>query len=151
MDFINQPTESALKDWRSGSTIAERLCATLLHSEGFLRVEPQCPLGGPDGLKDILLTLNGWRYVAAVYFPSTNKEFKDIRKKFTDDIVGVATNSADGIAFLTNQRLTPSEKYELESLADASSIKPLIYDMESIRTILDSPRGYGMRLEFILF
>jgi fido (protein-threonine AMPylation protein) len=149
MDFITQPTESALKDWRFGSPQAERLCATLLHSEGFNRIEPQCPLGGPDGLKDVLFILNGWRYVAAVYFPTTEKQFKDVRTKFESDLKGVAQNSADGIAFLTNQRLTPSEKEELEALAEASSAKPLIYHIEGIRTILDSPRGYGMRLEFL--
>lgn len=149
MDFIAQPTESALKDWRFGSPQAERLCASLLHSEGFLRVDPQCPLGGPDGLKDVLLTLNGWVYVAAVYFPPLEKGFDEIKKKFEDDLVGVSKNSADGIAFLTNQRITPSEREELEALADKSAAKPLIYHLEGMRSILDSPRGYGMRLEYL--
>ena len=45
-------TESALRDWRYGQTQAERLAAALLHLEGFEAVDPQHPLGGPDGLKD---------------------------------------------------------------------------------------------------
>lgn len=90
MDFITQPTESALKDWRFGSPQAERLCSTLLHSEGFNRIEPQSPLGGPDGLKDVLFNLNGWRYVAAVYFPPTEKQFSDVKAKFSGDLAGVS-------------------------------------------------------------
>lgn len=149
MSFVEQPTETALKEWRYGPVQAERMVATLLHSEGFLRVDPQSPLGGPDGTKDVLFTLNGWKYVAAVYFPTTAKEFKEIKEKFLSDLEGVEKNDADGIAFWTNQRLTPSEREELEALADASSAKPLIYHSEGIRSILDSPRGYGMRLEYL--
>jgi hypothetical protein len=100
-------------------------------------------------LKDVLFNLNGWRYVAAVYFPTTQKQFSDVKAKFLGDLPGVVKNSADGMAFLTNQRLTPSEREELEELAKASSAKPLIYHIEGIRTILDSPRGYGTRLEFL--
>lgn len=149
MDFIDQPTETALKAWRFGNTQAERLCATLLHSEGFKRVDPQCPLGGPDGLKDVLFELNGWRYVAACYFPTTNKDFKAVREKFEGDFKGVAINSARGIAFFTNQHLTPAERTSLEDIAKVASASARIYHIEAIRTILDSPRGYGMRLEYL--
>lgn len=149
MDFIDQPTETALKAWRFGNTQAERLCATLLHSEGFKRVDPQCPLGGPDGLKDVLFELNGWRYVAACYFPTTEKDFKDVQKKFEGDFKGVALNSARGIAFFTNQHLTPAEKKVLENIAKGASASARIYHVEALRAILDSPRGYGMRLEYL--
>lgn len=149
MEFTNQPTEIALKAWRFGSTQSERLCATLLHSEGFKRVDPQCPLGGPDGIKDILFDLNGWQYVAACFFPPTEKVFKDVKEKFEDDFKGVAKNSAKGIAFFTNQHLTPSERNSLEKIAKDSSSTSRIYHVEAIRTILDSPRGYGMRLEYL--
>lgn len=149
MDFVEQPTEMALKMWRFGSPQAERLCASLLHSEGFKRIDPQSPLGGPDGLKDVLLDLNGWKYLAAVYFPPTEKTFDEIQKKFDGDLKGVAKNSVSGIAFFTNQKLTPSERETLESRASAASAKAIIYHVEAIRTILDSPRGYGMRLEYL--
>ena len=48
------PTEQVLHSWRFGQTQAERLCAGLLIVEGFTSVDPQCPLGGPDGLKDLV-------------------------------------------------------------------------------------------------
>ena len=149
MNFIDQPTETALKFWRFGGNQSERLCATLLHSEGFKRVDPQCPLGGPDGKKDVLFELNGWRYVAACYFPTTEKDFKNIQDKFEDDFKGVNRNSARGIAFFTNQHLTPGEREILEKIATNASASAIIYHVEAIRAILDSPRGYGMRLEFL--
>lgn len=149
MDFIDQPTETALKAWRFGGTQSERLCATLLHSEGFKRVDPQCPLGGPDGIKDVLFELNGWRYIAACYFPTTEKDFKEVQGKFEDDFKGVALNSARGIAFFTNQHLTPGERKTLENIAKSGSAAARIYHVEAIRAILDSPRGYGMRLEYL--
>ena len=149
MDFTEQPTESALKAWRFGATQSERLCATLLHSEGFSRIDPQCPLGGPDGIKDVLYELNGWRYVAACYFPTMEKQFKHVKEKFEDDFKGVSANSAKGIAFFTNQHITPGERETLEQLAEAAAASARIYHVEAIRAILDSPRGYGMRLEFL--
>ena len=52
--------EYKLKHWIDGSTKAERLAAEILLLSGFLSVDPQCPLGGPDGLKDTLCEKNGW-------------------------------------------------------------------------------------------
>lgn len=43
------PTETALREWRFGQTQAERLLAALMHIEGYEGVDPQNPLGGPDG------------------------------------------------------------------------------------------------------
>jgi hypothetical protein len=51
-------TEIKLKLWRGDQIRAERLAAALLHIEGFTSVDPQCPLGGPDGLKDVLCEKN---------------------------------------------------------------------------------------------
>ena len=58
-------TEWNLENWRKGQVAAERMCLQLLSMEGFTDLYPQCPLGGPDGRKDILCTKNGWEYVAA--------------------------------------------------------------------------------------
>jgi hypothetical protein len=46
-------TEASVRDWRYGNTQAERLCAAMLYLESFQDVDPQHPLGGPDGLKDV--------------------------------------------------------------------------------------------------
>jgi hypothetical protein len=44
-------TEASVRDWRYGNTQAKRLCAAMLYLESFQDVDPQHPLGGPDGLK----------------------------------------------------------------------------------------------------
>jgi hypothetical protein len=60
-------TEGTLRDWRYGNTQAERLCAALLHLESFEDVNPQHPLGGPDGLKDVRCNRNGKMWIAAAF------------------------------------------------------------------------------------
>ena len=101
-------TEFALRDWRHGQTFAERLGALLLHLDGYEGIDPQCPLGGPDGSKDIICTKDGSRWVGAVYFPATKKTFAEIKAKFVDDLAGAIGNAAQGFAFLVNQRVTPT-------------------------------------------
>jgi fido (protein-threonine AMPylation protein) len=142
-------TELKLKFWRGDQIGAERLAATLLHIDGFSSVDPQCPLGGPDGLKDVLCEKNGWKYVAAAYFPTSDQTFRAVEDKFTHDLVGVSKNSAGGIVFLTNQSLTPSERKILSGVAAARGKLSIIYHLERIRSLLDSPSGYGARLQFL--
>lgn len=142
-------TEIKLSIWREGQTKAERLCANLLDLDGFHSIDPQCPLGGPDGLKDIVCEKNGWKYIGAAYFPTTIQEFKSIKEKFEHDLDGVAKNKADGIAFLTNQKLTPGERQELIDLANNKGHKALLYHIERIRVLLDSPLGFALRLEYL--
>jgi fido (protein-threonine AMPylation protein) len=142
-------TEYKLKLWRGDQIGAERLSATILHIDGFSAVDPQCPLGGPDGLKDVLCEKNNWSYVAAVYFPTSDKKFRELRDKFFSDMEGVQKNSADGIVFLTNQQLSPTQRTELANHATKLGHKSIIYHLERIRALLDSPSGYGARLEFL--
>jgi len=142
-------TELKLLNWRDGQTKAERLCANILGLEGFSSVDPQCPLGGPDGTKDVLCEKNGWKYVGAVYFPTEQKDFKDIKSKFKDDLAGVAKNDADGITFLTNQKVSPTERDNLIACAEKEDHKAIVYHRERIRGILDSPIGFGHRLEYL--
>lgn len=142
-------TEFELCNWRQGNVAAERLSAALLHLEGFTSVDPQCPLGGPDGGKDLLCQKNDWKYVAAVYFPTTLKEFKSIKEKFENDLNGVGKNNASGIVFITNQKLTPGERSGLEKIAAAKNHNCIIYNVERILGILNSPVGYGVRLQYL--
>jgi fido (protein-threonine AMPylation protein) len=142
-------TEIALTHWRGGQTAAERLAANLLELDGFVSIDPQCPLGGRDGLKDVICEKNGWTYVGAAYFPGSQKQFKEIREKFKHDLPGVKKNGADGIVFVTNQALTPKERSSLVALADKERAKALVYHVERIRLLLDSPSGYGLRLEYL--
>ncbi|MHB1705898.1 MAG: Fic family protein [Acidithiobacillus sp.] len=142
-------TEIKLKLWRGDQIGAERLAATVLHIDGFSAVDPQCPLGGPDGLKDVLCEKNGWKYVAAAYFPTSDQKFKAVQDKFLHDLDGVSKNSAQGIVFLTNQAVTPIERDTLTDLATNKGHKSIIYHLERIRALLDNPSGYGARLEFL--
>ncbi|MFT7688898.1 MAG: hypothetical protein ACI9FB_004263 [Candidatus Azotimanducaceae bacterium] len=142
-------TEYKLTKWRGGTVQAERLSSALLHIEGYSSIDPQCPLGGPDGGKDLLCVKNDWKYVAAAYFPTTDKTFKYVKEKFRGDLEGVKKNLADGIVFITNQKLTPSERSDLETLAASCNAGGILYHLERVIGILDSPAGYGTRLQFL--
>lgn len=140
-------TENRLKDWRLGQTIAERLCAGLLRISGYTDVDPQAPLGGPDGKKDVVAWRDKKKYVAACYFPSTPVSIVKITKKYEEDLKGVASNEADGFVFFVNQRLTVGQRRDL--LALGSPPTDQIFHLERMRNELDSPRGYGLRLEYL--
>jgi fido (protein-threonine AMPylation protein) len=142
-------TEIKLKLWRGGQTAAERLAGNVLHLDGFSSLDPQCPLGGPDGIKDIICEKNGWKYIGAAYFPPTEQTPASIQKKYLSDLDGVATNEADGLVFITNQAISPAEREKLVQLATSKGHKSLVYHLERIRLLLDSPSGYGIRLEFL--
>jgi fido (protein-threonine AMPylation protein) len=139
-------TELELRDWRGGQTNAERLCAGVLAINGFVDIDPQAPLGGPDDKKDILARRDARRYVAAVFFPPTPQTFGAVRKKFTEDRAGVARHGADGFVFFVNQSLTLTQRERLQQLG--APIDEL-YHLERLRLALDSPQGYGLRLEFL--
>jgi len=142
-------TEYKLTLWREGQTNAERFSADLLILDGFVSVSPQSPLGGPDGLKDVVCEKNGWKYIGASYFPTTQKNYTAIKNKFIHDLDGIAKNSADGIVFVTNQSLTPNQKKGLSKIAEAKSATSIIYDNERIRVIIDSPIGFALRLQYL--
>lgn len=73
---------------------AERMCAALLHLEGYQDINPQHPFGGPDGLKDVLCKKGGKTWVAAAYFPPTAPTFKEIKAKFVHDAAGIEATDA---------------------------------------------------------
>jgi fido (protein-threonine AMPylation protein) len=140
-------TDVSLWDWRYGQTQAERLAADILQVEGFVDIDPQCPLGGPDGRKDILCARNERLWLAAVYFPPTRQPFNDVAEKFLHDFKGVAKNNRQGFAFFTNQRISPNERAQLSGVV--GTIPTEIFHQERLRSILDSPKGYGLRLEYL--
>lgn len=140
-------TETSLKDWRYGQVQAERLTAALLHLERFEDVDPQHPLGGPDGLKDVLCRRDELLWVAAAYFPTTVPTFSDIRHKFEHDVGGVAANCAGGFCFFLNQRVTVGERAALIALNP--KVRTEIYHLERLVSLLDAPKGCGIRLEYL--
>lgn len=146
---MQMTTELSLREWRFGQTQAERLCAGVLSIEGFSAVDPQHPLGGPDGLKDVLCVRGLAPFVAAAYFPTGTVSFSDIKKKFQGDLEGVSKNNAVGFAFFVNQHLTVGERNTLKELADATANLTELYHLERLRSVLDAPKGCGLRLEYL--
>ncbi len=137
-----------LKDWDRGSPPPERLAALILKVEGFRSIDPSHPLGGRDGMKDIVCERDGKKWIGAVYFPRGQQEFNTIAKKFKDDFQGVATNQVDGIAFITNQELTLGEREKLKEISN-STAEVEIFHLERIAGIINQPTCYGIRLDFL--
>lgn len=142
-------TTLILRHWELGSTAAEHLCADILRLEGFEGIDPQLPVGGPDGGKDILCEKLGVQFVGAAYFPTTDVTFIKVRKKFRDDLAGAASHRRTGFIFMTNQKLTPDQRIELEQIAAGAGKSCLLYHRERLRVVLDAPAGYGVRLRHL--
>lgn len=140
-------TWERLKNWARGQTASERLAAQLLRADGFTSIDPSHPLGGQDGLKDALCMKDDIKWIAAAYFPRGQKGFTNIKKKFSEDLLGVKENDADGLAFVTNQELKLSERKKL--LEIAKPYRTELFHLERISFLLDSPQCYGIRLEFL--
>jgi len=136
-----------LLEWDRGQAYSERLAAQILRVEGYQSIDPSHPLGGRDGLKDLVCEKDGIKFIGASYFPRGKQGYTRIEEKFKNDLGGVKHNSADGIAFVTNQEMTLSERENLISMA--GSIKVDLFHLERIASILDSVKCYGLRLEFL--
>lgn len=132
--------------WDKGQAFSERMTAKILSIDGFENIDPQSPAGGPDGTKDIIGERYGIRYIIGAYFPNGQKDFKDVKSKFEDDYSGAVKNSAKGFAFVTNQKITVSERL---LLTKDLALPIEIYHGERVCGILDSPKGYGVRLEYL--
>ena len=148
MDEKNS-TEFILQYWRDGQVHSERLCAGLLQIESFESVDPQCPLGGADGLKDIICEKNNKKYIGAASFSKGEKDFSKIKNKFIKDLKGVSSNEVDGIIFFINQQLTLDERKNLKEIGADEGADVSLYHLERMRAILDSPKGYGLRLQYL--
>jgi hypothetical protein len=112
-------TEAQLRDWRAGQVGAERLAAAILHLEAFEEIDPQAPLGGPDGRKDFLCRKGSSTYVAAAYFPNSDKPFADIKEKLEHDLEGAIRHSRNGLIFITNQHIGLADQLLLDEIAAA--------------------------------
>lgn len=140
-------TVTRLREWVKGQPASERLAAHLLRADGYTALDPSHPLGGKDGLRDVVCQRAGERWIGAAYFPRGQQSLGAIKEKFINDLAGVALNAAVGIAFVTNQELRLGERAELVELA--GSIPVDLFHLERIASILDSPSCYGIRLDFL--
>lgn len=136
-----------LLEWDKGQAASERLAALILEQEGFCAIDPSHPLGGRDGGKDILCEFNGSKWIGAVYFPRGQQSFNDIKGKYKHDLEETHKNTAQGIAFITNQELSLRERKTLEELDKIIDVR--IYHLERIASILNTPKMYGIRLEYL--
>lgn len=140
-------TRIKLRNWSDGQPAAEGLAAQILRAEGYESVDPSHPLGGRDGLKDIVCTHQNHQWIGAAFFPNRQPSFSTIQRKFRDDLQGVTTNRVDGIVFVTNQELSVREREKLTVVA--GNVKVEIFHLERIVSILNSPVCYGIRLEYL--
>jgi hypothetical protein len=140
-------TWNRLLTWTKGQKASERLSAHIIRVDGFKSVDPSHPLGGRDGLKDIVAIKDNITWIGAAYFPRGTKNYQEIKDKFLNDLKGIKTNKVSGLAFVTNQELTLKERMELKKLGKPNTIE--IYHLERISSILDTPENYGIRLEFL--
>ena len=134
-----------LLDWDRGQAAAERLAAQILVLEGYQSVDPSHPLGGKDGLKDVICCKNNKHWIGAFYFPRSQKNFNEIKDKFALDIQGVRKSVAYGIVFITNQELRLAEREDIKNIDD--DIEVNLIHLERLATILNMPISYGIRLE----
>jgi hypothetical protein len=144
-----EETRAKLIIWGHGSAKGEYLASHILQIEDFRSIEPIHPQGGPDGTKDCLCYWANTKCVAACWFPnnSNEKNFGAAKAKFESDLVGVAKNSAEGFVFITNKELALAERIALEGLAaSAGCTFSRVYHLETLRMLLDSPGGVGIRL-----
>lgn len=139
-------TWNRLINWTKGQK-SERLAAHILSSDGFKSIDPSHPLGGRDGLKDIIAIKDNLQWIAAAYFPRGQKTFTEIKNKFIGDIKGIKINKVSGLAFITNQELTLRERKELKEIGKPHIIE--IFHLERITHIIDTAKNYGIRLEFL--
>jgi hypothetical protein len=136
-----------LREWTKGQAQSERLAGQILIHAGFLNFDPSHPLGGPDGGRDGIATKAGISFAMAVYFPRGEQKFQDIKAKFEGDLAGARRNSAQGMAFVTNQELTLSEREIIATLASPMVVE--LYHLERITAILDTPGMAKVREQFL--
>lgn len=140
-------TWNRLLNWTKGQKPSERLSAHILASEGFKSIDPSHPLGGKDGIKDIIALKDNIQWIAACYFPRGQKTFKVIKDKFTKDFRAIEINHVNAFVFVTNQELRLSERKILVEFGKPFKIE--IFHLERITHILDTPKNYGLRLEYL--
>jgi hypothetical protein len=136
-----------LRWWTYGQAQSERLAGHILAAEGYESIDPSHPLGGPDQGADATCLKDGKQWVMASYFPTEPQSFTDIKKKLIDDIDAARHRKPHGVAFVTGQKVTNSEKGELATLGDDIAVE--VYHLERIVHIVDRPDMAQIRQQFV--
>jgi hypothetical protein len=140
-------TRQCLLNWIYDSTQSELLAGQVLLDQGYENFDPAQPRGGPDGGKDALCSKDGIRWIMAVHFPREQKNFSATKTKFKLDLPGVAKNGAAGIVFVTNQKISVTERETLKRLAGQIAVD--IYHLDRLESILIQPRMEKVRQHFL--
>ena len=143
-------TWNRLLAWSEAQLAAERLAGQILLSEGYVSVDPSHPLGGPDGGKDLTCFKDGEKWRVAVFFSRGKQNFSKIKSKFTSDISKGRNEKDTDFIFFVNQYLTLGERAKLmNDFASLGGENLEIYHLERISLIMDQPRNYPLRADFL--
>jgi len=152
-------TDERLRNWLNSDQLSrERLCQAVLSLDRrFKDVRPRHPQGGPDQGRDLEATYQDGRPAwAAIGFLNSANESpahkRSVKRKFRDDLERALGEKSDlkVFVFITNARLTISEKEGLERVAKKQGINVCdIVDRERLRIALDSPEGLGFRFQYL--
>ena len=132
--------------WSDGQARSEALAAQIVRDAGYTDINPSHPLGGPDGKADAILYKDGRRCVMAVYFPHGPQSVAKVKAKLRSDALGVPENDAEGLVFVTNQRLSLGERKQLEEAID---VPVDIFHLAKLATVLDSPNMAPVKELFV--
>lgn len=72
----------------------------------------------------------------AAYFPRGQQDFRDLKAKLRNDLANVESQSAAGIAFVTNQEIKLYKRKELAALSPNKVVD--LFHLERIAHILDN-------------
>lgn len=137
-----------LRDWDGGQTKSEMLSWQLIAADGYTRIIPSLPRGGPDGGKDARCERDGQPWVMASYFaPSGQQKPSVIKKKLLGDMEGAKKNGAVGIALVTNQEISLADRETWSQLDPDLEVD--IFDLDRITRILQDPKYAQTREEFL--
>lgn len=132
--------------WTHGSGESERLAARIMLHEGYSRLDPSHPLGGPDGGKDAVMWRGDQKWIMAVYFPRDKQTYSEIQAKLVSDAAGVVANDAYGIVFVCNQELTLADRDRLKARV---GVPCELYHLERLAAILDQPALVDLRRQYL--
>ncbi len=137
--------------WRTwGQTLSERLSAKVIAHEGYTKIDPIHPTGGPDGGADATCVApSGDPAIMAVYFPVEPVTAASVESKVKGDLKSARENGRDFkvMAFVTNQKLTQSEREAVRALGGDTEID--LFHLERVAHILDLPEMKSVRERFL--
>ena len=155
-----QLTDERLRSWLDADQLKrERLCQAILSLDPrFSQVRPRQPRGGPNGGRDLeaLHASGGESVWGAIGFKNTANDSDKHRRwamgKFQKDLKRALdeNKTLEGFVFLTNVNLTVGEKADLEEEARKLGVSLCdVMDRERLRILLDSPKGLGIRYQYL--